>query len=470
MVLEIERKFILRDLSVLESLANEDVSVARDEITQFYVEITPVSEVRFRKIGNYFFTAKKSGKGLVREERESPVSKEIFEQALKNSIGIPVEKSRFSFKINNLPCNIDVFHEPLEGLVTLEIEFLTIKDAKNFAIPSFIKDSIQTEITDDERYKNKNLALYGLPQGDFDITKIFEILSANPELKLTFPSGIRSIDALRIVFFQIYKKLASNIARFESTSEPRTLHEIRINIRKIRSLLELFKSVFDKKVADYFLSSFKTLAAATDVKRDIDVFLDFLETQKCSSELAKIFKRLDENETKKLKNALKNAQTAELLKDWEVFVKEQSDFYRGENFSRIVKKTVAKVMRLQILKIKKNLFKLNEQSSNERFHDTRKQIKKLRYLMEIFIDLFSIKYLEKCVKKSKEIQELFGNLQDTGVFLTLLKHTQCAEESLKIREKIRKAAFKTRSKILRKKAKYAKNLGKVSRNLKIYYI
>ena len=127
-------------------------------------------------------------------------------------------------------------------------------------------------------------------------------------------------------------------------------------------------------------------------------------------------------------------------------------------------------MRLQILKIKKNLFKLNEQSSNERFHDTRKQIKKLRYLMEIFIDLFSIKSLEKCVKKSKEIQELFGNLQNTDVFLTLLKHTQCAEESLKIREKIRKAALKTRSKILRKKAKYGKNLGKVSRNLKIYYI
>lgn len=470
MVLEIERKFILRNLSVLESLNSDGVGVLQNDIIQIYTKITPINEIRFRKINDKFFTTQKYGKGLIREEIESETSKEIFEEAQKNSVGMPIKKSRFSFKINNLPCNIDVFSEMLEGLITLEIEFLNAEDAAKFAIPDFIQNSIKTEITNDERYKNKNLALFGLPQNDFDIERTFKILQKNPNLKLAVPSGLRSIDALRVVLFQIYKTLSLNLTEFELKNQSETLHQIRINLRTTRSLLELFSCVFDTKVSQYFMSNFKSLANLTNLKRDIDVFCEFLSTQKHSSELIQILKKLEKNENQAIQKRLNSFEINELLKDWEVFLKEQSDFYKGQNFDEIIKKIVAKVMRLQILKIKKHLIYLDKQSINEKFHETRKHIKKLRYLVEIFIDLFSIKQLEKCSKRAKNMQDLFGNLQDTDLWLGLLARMQVHDKNHNIKEKIEKIAQKNRAEILSKKAKFAKTLGKVSRSLKIYYI
>ena len=280
MVLEIERKFILHNLSVLKVLNSDGIAINEDEIMQFYTKITPISEIRFRKINDKFFTTQKFGKGLVREELENEISKDTFEKALKNSIAIPVKKSRFSFKINNLPCNIDVFSDALEGLITFEIEFLTVKDAKEFFMPDFIKTCIKSEITDDERYKNKNLALFGLPQNDFNTVKCFEALIKNPELKLPFSGNIRAIDALRIVLFGNLRLILLNLDTFYKNNDLKSLHKLRVNLRKSRSLLGLFGEVFDKKVGDFFATNFKTLANKTNIRRDIDSFTKFLITQK----------------------------------------------------------------------------------------------------------------------------------------------------------------------------------------------
>ena len=73
MVLEIERKFILHNLSVLKVLNSDGIAINEDEIMQFYTKITPISEIRFRKINDKFFTTQKFGKGLVREELENEI-------------------------------------------------------------------------------------------------------------------------------------------------------------------------------------------------------------------------------------------------------------------------------------------------------------------------------------------------------------------------------------------------------------
>ena len=471
MVLEIERKFILHNLSVLKVLNSDGIAINEDEIMQFYTKITPISEIRFRKINDKFFTTQKFGKGLVREELENEISKDTFEKALKNSIAIPVKKSRFSFKINNLPCNIDVFSDALEGLITFEIEFLTIKDAKEFFMPDFIKTCIKSEITDDERYKNKNLALFGLPQNDFNTVKCFEALIKNPELKLPFSGSIRAIDALRIVLFGNLRLILLNLDTFYKNNDLKSLHKLRVNLRKSRSLLGLFGEVFDKKVGDFFATNFKTLANKTNTKRDIDSFTKFLITQKKqNNKVIEILNQLSKNESQRLIQTIKNSNVTELFKEWELFLKEQSDFYKGEKFDENIKRLTAKILRLQIIKVRKQLIKLNNESKNEQFHATRKQIKKLRYASETFIDLFAIKALEKCVKKTKIMQDLFGYVQDSDAWLKLLNSAQWQYGSQKLKEKIQKISLKNKQKILEKKFKFSKNLNLVSQNLKIYYI
>ncbi|WP_169942191.1 CHAD domain-containing protein [Campylobacter sp. RM15925] len=475
MVLEIERKFILDGISAIQTLEKDGILATSNEIIQFYTKITQLEEIRFRKSGDKFTVTQKIGRGLVRKESEIPSDKKSYKDALKEIVGMPIKKTRFEFKINNLPCNIDIYHEFLEGLATLEIEFLTVNDAQNFAIPEFLARYITSEITEDERYKNKSLALFGVPEIKFDIQSTLKIIDQNHDLKLAFPSSLRSFDAARVMFFQIYKQIRKYRQIYLETKDEEALHQFRVNLRKTRSMLKLLSSVFDKKTADHFNKNFKTIASSTNKKRDIDVFLDFLKEEKRTKPLILLAQEVKEAENIKITAMLNASKSEEVFKDWEIFLKEQSDFYQGKDYDKPIKKVVAYALRLQILRLQKSLALLNNECENLHFHNTRIQIKRLRYLLEIFIDMFAIKSLEKCRQRAKEIQEIFGDLQDRDIWLEILKDLEqnskdSIEISSKLKTKIYKQMFKLRYKILDKKPKFMRNLGKISKNLKIYYM
>lgn len=474
MVLEIERKFVLDGILAIDALKRDGILLDSKNVMQFYTKITPLEEIRFRKSENNLTMTKKIGKGMVRQEFEEICDEKSYKKAFKNSIAIPIEKDRFEFKINNLPANIDIYKGALEGLVTLEIEFLKVEDANNFIMPDFLANHITSEITEDERYKNKNLALFGIPDMKFDVKKALEILDTNKDIKLSFPSSIRSIDAARVLFFQIYKFIEFHKEEYLKTSNEEELHQIRVNLRKTRSLLKLLNKIFDEKLTVHFSKNFKVLANSTNAKRDIDVFLEFLKKQKKAKSITKILENIKNRQNDEIKAMLISPQSNETFRDWEIFLKEDSGFYKGEDYDKPIKKIVAKAIRTQILKLKKDLLILNSERENAIFHETRIELKKLRYLFENFIDLFAIRSLEKCKDRAKEIQELFGDLQDRDIWLLILDNIE-KEQGIddraitKLKSKIYKQIFKIRDEILEEKIKFIKNLSKVSKNLKIYY-
>ena len=66
-----------------------------------------------------------------------------------------VEKTRYEIPLaGGIVAELDVYHGKLDGLITVETEFESEKQANAFSPPSwFGKD-----VTTDKRYKNKNLA------------------------------------------------------------------------------------------------------------------------------------------------------------------------------------------------------------------------------------------------------------------------------------------------------------------------
>lgn len=472
MVLEIERKFVLDGVLAIEALQKDGVLAARKSVVQFYTHITPLEEIRFRKSNENFTITKKIGKGMTRQEFEEICDEKTYKKALKNAVVMPIEKTRFEFKINNLPANIDLYSGVLEGLATLEIEFLKVADAQEFKMPEFLQRHIKAEITEDERYKNKNLALFGLPEPKFNIKKALEILDANSDIKLCFPSSMRAIDASCVMFFQIYKNLTASKNEYEKSKDEEALHQIRVALRKTRSMLKILRGVFHEKTTARFVKSFKILANATNKKRDLDVFLDFLNKQKGCISLGEILLAQKKVLDDKILNLLTSKECDEVFCDWEAFLREESDFFGGIDHDKPIKKVVARAMREQILRLKKSLFELNEECENAKFHNARIEIKKLRYLLEGFIDLFGVRALQKVKTRSKSLQESFGELQDSDIWLEILDEIQdesVAKISAKLKGKIYKRIFKLREEILDQKPKFMRNLGKASRSLKIYY-
>jgi len=150
---EIERKFLI------DSPAGNYEDYPHKNIIQGYLVIADDVEVRLRNIDGRFYQTVKSGRGLIRQEHEIELTPEQFETLWPMTEGKRVEKTRYDVDYRNKLIELDIYSGVLEGLVVAEVEFSSEPESAEFIPPAWFGD----EITHDERYKNKNLALHGIP-------------------------------------------------------------------------------------------------------------------------------------------------------------------------------------------------------------------------------------------------------------------------------------------------------------------
>lgn len=151
---EIERKWLVGDLPNLGGLTNED-------LVQGYIAVAvDGTEVRLRRKGSKFFQTVKTEGNLVRNEFEIELLGSQFDHLWPATEGRRIEKTRYVLHQQSVKVEIDVYKGRLSGLLIAEVEFPSTMSSTLFTPP----DWFGREVTDDSRYKNKNLATKGLPE------------------------------------------------------------------------------------------------------------------------------------------------------------------------------------------------------------------------------------------------------------------------------------------------------------------
>ena len=468
MGLEIERKFLLKNSQILDFLKEAGLVFKHLEISQFYTKITQNEEIRFRSEEGKFIKTIKVGKDLIREENEEFCEKAEFKKALKNRIGRVITKDRYIFRLNNNPCNIDVFKDDLNGLCTFEIEFSDENEAVYFKLPAFLEQFCQADVTCDKRYKNKFLAIHANENEQIDYKRAYSVFK-NKEISPNFAANLKSGEALRALFLSIFKEIKRLKGDYLQDHDEEILHNLRVNLRKVRSLLKIFNGVFDEKVTLFFGENFKILANSTNKKRDLDIFLGFLSEQKHANELIYFVQKALNLEYENVKSYLSDEENYAFLKEWEIFLNE-GEFYRSTLFDVSLSRLGSFKLRTLLVLAQKRLKSLDQDYPNESFHKIRIELKKVRYTYEFLSEIFYFDGLKKYEERLKDMQEIFGALQDYDVWLGILERLPEAAGKEKLESKIYKQIYKTREEILKKRLKFIKATRKISRNLKIYYI
>lgn len=153
-LLEIERKFIIRELppNIQENPGTK--------IIQGYIAVADDgTEIRLRKKGGFFYLTVKSGGSLDREETEVELAREQFDKLWPSTENRRIEKDRHEIEHKGIIIELDIFRGSLDGLIIAEVEFTSIEESLSFAPPAWFG----REVTEDERFKNKNLAGSGFP-------------------------------------------------------------------------------------------------------------------------------------------------------------------------------------------------------------------------------------------------------------------------------------------------------------------
>jgi len=244
-VQEIERKYLLQDsiLSLIDKHA-----LKKHKITQFYTTITPLKGVRYRKMDDRYYKTVKHGTGPAREEIEKEITKKKFKKRYKKHINKPIAKERYFFNLEGIEYSIDVFKKDLKGLYILEVEFPDIESFETFELPKFFQTHVLKDVSFNEGFRNKNLALLGKPDTVSDTEKLFIELDRknHDELERFFIPNLPPIDALRVILYKFSLSTLYYKDRILKGGDVEDLHQFRISIRKSRAFLKEFDFLFPK--------------------------------------------------------------------------------------------------------------------------------------------------------------------------------------------------------------------------------
>jgi len=159
---EIERTWLLTAVPAPSELAA--LGATPVEIEQVYLAPGPDGgHRRIRRLrgpdGETFVRTEKSGHGVTRRERESPIDRASYQALLAEADPTrrPIRKTRHRIPHGRHTIELDVFSDP-PGLVLLEVEIATPDDPID-PWPVAIAPLVAREVTNDRSYENAELAL-----------------------------------------------------------------------------------------------------------------------------------------------------------------------------------------------------------------------------------------------------------------------------------------------------------------------
>ncbi len=145
--IEIERKFLVADPSVLDGMHGET-------FTQGYLSVTPERTVRIRRVGDKaWLTIKSKPVGFTRREYEYAIPVADAEEMLTQlCLGTIITKVRHRIPYENHVWEVDRFIHPHADLTLAEVELSSEDEA--VSLPSWLG----REVTDDHTYSNSYLS------------------------------------------------------------------------------------------------------------------------------------------------------------------------------------------------------------------------------------------------------------------------------------------------------------------------
>jgi CHAD domain-containing protein len=249
------------------------------------------------------------------------------------------------------------------------------------------------------------------------------------ELQAGERAGVAAAKLLRHQLEVIEQNLPGAIADVDSEF----LHDLRVGVRRTRSLLRELRAVFPPGALAHFREEFRWLQQVTGPCRDLDVYLldfdDFrasLAAQRRADldPLRGLLKRRRTLERRRLLKALRSERTSKLLAGWGAFLEQLEAASRNGHARGAAGKPIAEVAGRRIGKVYRRMVRagreIDDASPPVALHDLRKQGKELRYMLEFFSQLYPEHVVGPAVKSLKALQDTLGRFQDRQVQALLL--------------------------------------------------
>jgi CHAD domain-containing protein len=211
------------------------------------------------------------------------------------------------------------------------------------------------------------------------------------------------------------------------------LHDLRVSVRRSRSVQRELKGVFEPAELAHFRAEFRWLQQATGDARDLDVHvLDFDTMRALVPELMRddldplldVLRARRVRAHTRLVRDLRSQHATGLLSAWRAFLDrlEEADETERPDATRPIGEVAGERIRKVYRQMVRMGGAIDDSSPAEDYHELRKKGKELRYLLELFgAPLYPGEVVKPMIKTLKGLQDVLGRHQDREVQVALLR-------------------------------------------------
>lgn len=243
----------------------------------------------------------------------------------------------------------------------------------------------------------------------------------------------------RSAFGSIARACTANILACASyarqNTDPEGIHQLRIAIRRLRAASSIFRQG-TKERRSGIASNSRTLRLDLGAARDWDVLIEIegtmpkrLRGQKGFSEMMKTAGEERTKESKRARAALEDPRCTDLLLELTSWIDRRFGLMIDQSqppedvACRKVGDFAAQLLKERQRKVRKLAKKVDKLDPQE-LHELRIRIKKLRYVVELFQDLWRGAGVEKYLSKLKQLQDSLGIAHDVLVSSHLIRNLE----------------------------------------------
>ncbi|MGH9213928.1 MAG: CHAD domain-containing protein [Acidimicrobiales bacterium] len=242
----------------------------------------------------------------------------------------------------------------------------------------------------------------------------------SPELRPKDPGRA----ATQRVLAQLAEVVEANLAGTLDDLDTEFLHDLRVAVRRSRSVLREMKKVFEPQARRAQADALRWVQAVTGPTRDLDVQLlewDELVAHLPAESRADVgvaHEVLTERRTdafRAMRATLRSAGYQQRWGSWRAFVAEPPAPADDRAGQRAIRRLAGRRIRSVYRAMVRDGSAIDQSSPPEALHDLRKRGKELRYLLELFGGVLPASKVKPLVASLKGLQDVLGRHQDREV-------------------------------------------------------
>ncbi len=245
-------------------------------------------------------------------------------------------------------------------------------------------------------------------------------------LDVVLESQQRADRAAVAILTRLTAAIEANLPGTLADVDSEFLHDLRVGVRRTRSLLRELRGVFPPTDLARFRAEFRWLQEITGPTRDLDVYLlDFDAFARSlppahRTDLEPLYALLTEHrirQRRRMVRSLRSERARTLFPEWKRLVGtllELSEDGRPDATKPIVELAGQRIATVYGRMVRMGTA-IDDHSPPVALHDLRKKGKELRYLLEFFGQLFPAATVDPMVRTLKCLQDTLGRFQDREI-------------------------------------------------------